>query len=407
MIVQLAWRNVWRNPRRTAVILAAVVIACWSMIVSMGLMHGLAEQVVRNGVAALTGHLQVHGRGYRDDPTVEHRIDDPAAVAAAASGLLPPGSRVATRVRVGAVASNARHAAGVTLVGIDAAEERGVSFVPESLTEGSLPDAADPTGIVVGRALLDRFETRLGHRLILMSRTAAGDSASRAFRIVGVFRTERAAAEERLVFVGRAAAQDMLGLGRAVSEISIVLPDRGAVEATAAKLRDALPAAVYEVHTWAQLLPLVRASVAMYDAMGRLWTLVAFVAMGFGIVNTILMTVLERTRELGVLRALGMRPGSVVREVLTEALLLLLLGAVAGNALGLLTVAALAHHGLDLSALATGAQALGMPRTIYPAVTAADVLAANALVLVLGVLVSGYPAALAARITPVKAMART
>ena len=129
--------------------------------------------------------------------------------------------------------------------------------------------------------------------------------------------------------------------------------------------------------------------------------------MGFGIVNTTLMAVFERMREFGLLKALGMKPWWIIREVLLESFFLLLLGIAAGNALGLLSSWALSGAGIDLSAMAAGVEFAGMPRIIYPAVQGKDILAANLVVLVLGLLVSLYPASKAARFTPVEALTRT
>lgn len=407
MVLRLGWRNVWRNPRRTAVILTAVVIGVWSMVFSNALVRGLAEQMVRTGISTLTGHIQIHQRGYRSDPTVESSITDPDALAQVLAGLLPAGARWTSRVRVNAVASNARHSDGVTLVGIDPAGERGVSFLPGAVRLGSGLEPGDTTGVLIGRALADRFETRVGNKLILMSQDSDKEIASRAFRIVGIYRADSAAPESQLVFVDRASAQSLLGLGRSVSEFSIVLPNQDGVDAVAADLRSALAASSLEVSTWRDLLPLVTASVAMYNGMIWLWNLVAFVAMGFGIVNTILMAVLERTREFGLLQALGMRPWGVVREVLVESVVLLLMGLALGDALGFLSVLALSINGLDLAVFTAGLETLGMPRVIFPVIKAADLLWANAVVIVLGLIVSGYPAARAARITPVEAMGQT
>ena len=128
--------------------------------------------------------------------------------------------------------------------------------------------------------------------------------------------------------------------------------------------------------------------------------------MGFGVVNTILMAVFERMRELGLLKALGMRPGAIVGEVLVEAVFLLLLGTALGNLLGWASVVALAVHGIDLSAMAAGMELFGLSRVVYPVLARGDLVLANAVVLVLGLVVSIYPALKAARFTPVEAMRR-
>jgi ABC-type lipoprotein release transport system permease subunit len=167
------------------VILTAVIIGVWSMIFLGALMRGIADQFVRNGVKTLTGHIQIHHPGYREDPVVENSMTDPARVEAALAGLLPAGARWAPRVRLSTVASNARHFAGVTMVGIDPRREAAVSFIGDAIIEGRYLRSDDPDGIVVGQALVKRFETKLGYKLVLMSQDIEGEIASRAFRIVG------------------------------------------------------------------------------------------------------------------------------------------------------------------------------------------------------------------------------
>ena len=142
----------------------------------------------------------------------------------------------------------------------------------------------------------------------------------------------------------------------------------------------------------------------MHDSFIFIWFLAVFVAMGFGLVNTILMAVFERIREFGLMRSLGMRSHLVVAEVLTESFFLLVIGMAAGNLLGLASVWALSSGGIDLSAFSAGMEFVGMSRTVFPVVAGKDLATANITVFVMGLLVSLYPAVKAARITPVEAM---
>jgi ABC-type lipoprotein release transport system permease subunit len=405
MALRMAWRNLWRNPRRTLVILTDVAVGVFSMIFIGALMEGAGDQMIRNSIATLVGSLQVHHRGYRDDPVVENTMTDPSEPAAALASVLTPGDRWSRRVRVNAVAGNARHSAGVTLVGIEPEKEAGVSFIGSAVKEGRNLATDDPYGIVVGQAFIEKFETRLGRKLVLMSQAADREMASRAFTIVGVFRAELAATEKQFVFVSLAAAREMLKLAGGVSEIAVRLPDGADPDPVADALRALLPDG-YEIQTWRELLPMLTAYIEMNDGFTAIWYLVVFIAMGFGIVNTLLMAVFERMREFGLLRALGMKPGWIVREVLIESALLLILGMTAGNAAALAAVAALSENGIDLSAFAAGVEYAGMPRVIYPAFAWDSALQANLTVWVLGLVVSLYPAIKAARITPVAAMTR-
>jgi ABC-type lipoprotein release transport system permease subunit len=407
MFFQLGWRNIWRNRRRTLVILTAVVIGVWSMIFLGALMRGVADQFVLNGIKTLTGHIQVHHPGYRDDPVVENSMTEPLGVEAALAELLPHGSRWTPRVRVNAVVSNARHSTGVTLVGIDPPREAAISFIGGAVTEGRYLNSDDPYGIVVGQALVDKFETTLDRKLVLMSQDTEGEIASRAFRIIGIYRAEMEATEKQFIFITMSAAQDVLKLQDGISEIAILLPVHEAADQVAGALRTELPAAEYEVNTWQEILPMVTAILKIYDFFIYIWFLVVFIAMAFGIVNTTLMAVFERIREFGLLKALGMKPRWIIQEVIIESICLLILGMIIGNAAGFLSVLALSANGINLSSFAAGTEYWGMSRVIYPAILGQDVIVANLVVFILGLLVSLYPAVKAARFTPVEALVHT
>ena len=399
--------------------MTAVVISVWSMIFLGALMRGVADQMVRNGIATLTGHIQIHGKGYRSDPVVEHSISDPEPVKKALQTFLSKDDRWTERVRVNAIVNTARHSSGVTLVGIDPPREAEVSFIGNAITRGRYLEPGDEQGILVGKALLDDFESRLGHKLVVMSQDRNQEIASRAFRIVGVFRAEMEATEKQFAFVSIHAAQEMLNLEKGISEISVLLKDREKTSDVVDALRSALPSGVYEVQSWQELLPMVTAVLGLYDFFIFLWFLVAFIAMAFGIVNTMLMAVFERIREFGLLKSLGMKPWWIVEEVLAESFFLLLIAGLFGNALGLasalalagqlerrvLELDALAGPGIDLSSFAAGLEFAGMSRVIYPVIHARDVITANGVVFFLGLGVSAYPAVKAARFTPVEALA--
>jgi ABC-type lipoprotein release transport system permease subunit len=407
MDFHLAWRNIWRNPRRTAVILTAVVIGVWSMVFLGALMRGIVQGMIQNGINTLTGHVQIHQTRYLQDPSVDHRIHSIARIKSMVASELPARSSLSCRVRISAVANNARHNGGVTLVGIDPEDEARVSFIGSSIVEGRYLKPDDGDAIIIGRALADRFETRLGRKLILMAQDTRGEIASRAFRVRGIFRAEMEATEKNFVFVTRSAAQKMLGMDDAVSEIAIVLPAHDQADGVARRLQQLLAGQDIVVTTWRQALPLLTSYLELYDSFILIWFVVVFVAMGFGIVNTTLMAVFERMREFGLLKALGMRPRRIVRGILTESFFILVCGMVLGDLLGLVSSWGFSIKGIDLSALAQGVEYAGMSRIIYPVVEAGDLLDANLVVLVLGLLVSFYPAVRAARFTPVEAMRQT
>ncbi|MCF8025484.1 MAG: ABC transporter permease [Desulfobacteraceae bacterium] len=406
MDITIAWRNIWRNPRRTLIIMTAVIIGIWSMIFLTALMRGMVVDMIENGISRLTGDIKIYAQDFRSDPSLENRIRNPGPLVKTVKANMPAGARLSTRIRVDGIAQNARHSTGVTFVGIDPQEEAGISFIGKGVDKGEMIGADDSNSIVIGRALLEKFETKIGHKLILMTQDANNEIASRAFRIRGVYQAELESTEKRYAFVSKTAAQEMLKIGADVSEISIMLENHDRAEPVAKKISAVIDTKQYTARPWQELKPMLRAYINIFNGFILLWYLVVFVAMAFGIINTTLMAVFERMREFGLLKALGMRPWRILRSVLIESGFILILGSAAGNVLALSMVYALARNGIDLSTFAAGFEYAGMSAVIRPAVFAKDVVLANAVVIFLGLAVSAYPAARAARIAPVKAMTR-
>ncbi|MBU8910266.1 MAG: ABC transporter permease, partial [Desulfobacterales bacterium] len=328
MYAVLAWRNIWRNPRRTIVILLAVIIGVWSMILLGSLMRGMETEMVRNSISTLTGSIQIHHKDYRNDPVVENSMGDVDKLDKALAVSLGQGAFWTKRVRVNAVASNARHTGGVTLVGIEPEKEAKISFLGKAMISGRYLTSEDKNKIVVGRALLKKFNTKIGNKLILMSQDTQNEIASKAFRIVGIFSAESESVEKQFVFVPISQAAGMLKMGKSISEVSIKLPRldiTGKEEARAAKkLKAVVTDDTYSIETWQQLLPMMKAYLEMSGFFLYIWYGVVFVAMGFGIVNTTLMAIFERMREFGLMKALGMKPFQVIKGVVTETFFLLI-----------------------------------------------------------------------------------
>ncbi|MBU1170930.1 MAG: ABC transporter permease [Proteobacteria bacterium] len=407
MDVIMSFRNIWRNPRRTIVILLAVLVGVWNMLVLASLMRGIEREMVKNGISNMTGSIQIHQKDYTDDPVVENSIHDRARLEKALDAHIQEPAAWAQRIRVNVVAANARHSGGVNMVGVDPEHEARVSFVAKSIVQGRYLEKDDSNAIVVGRAFLKSYDTRIGNKLILMGQDTNQDIASKAFRIVGVFMADMESVEKHLVFVTKSQAASMLKLGDAISETVILIPETDMSGQRESALAQALSTDLgpdYSVETWRDLLPMMRAYLDTNDFFLYIWYGVVFVAMGFGVVNTTLMAVYERMREFGLMKALGLTPLRMVRGVLMESFFILITGIALGGLMGLVTVLLLARTGIDLSSLAAGTDMWGMPRIIYPVLAMNDMLIAGGVVLVLGLLVSLYPAIKAARFTPVEAM---
>ncbi len=400
----LAWRNLWRNYRRTLIMLLAIAVGVWAMIFMTALLRGMVDNMVRTGISALPGHVQIHATAYRDDPSVTHSMPPPSKPLL---DLLNDGQVLAWtgRIKVPAMISSEQDSRGVTLLGIDPRGEIALGFDSADIAEGRFLDGPDDGGIVIGKKLMQRLETRLGKRVVVMSQDPDNSIADRGFRVVGVFEADLENREESIIYAGREVIQSMLGVGTDISEIAILGHDYREPEALAASVRNIVPAD-QEVLSWLKLDPYLSTMMQVMDGFVLVWMVVIFLALSFGLVNTLMMAVFERVREIGLMRALGMRPSAIIYQVLVESLMLLVLGLLAGNILAISTIVWL-KDGIDVSAVSEGLEMMGASSIMYPVLQYPDLLLANSVVIVLGIITSLLPAWRAAQYRPVEALSST
>jgi ABC-type lipoprotein release transport system permease subunit len=402
-MTHLAWRNLWRNYRRTLIMLLAIAIGVWAMIFMTALMRGMVDEMIRDGIDTLPGYVQIHHLGFRDDPSIENSLNAPGPDLLSALNA-PEATGWTSRVRVPAMISSERDSRGITLLGVDPAGEVAVGFELDNIVEGRFLENTEDRGLVVGRKMLERLETSLGKRVVVMSQDPDNNVVDRGFRIVGVYKASLESQEEYFVYGGRSTIQSLLKMGTTVSEIVVAGHDYRAVEDLLAILRDASPPDS-EVLPWMELESYLFTMMNMMDGFVLVWILVIFIALSFGLINTLMMAIFERIREIGLMQALGMRPSSILYLILIESLLLLLLGLLIGNILAIASILPL-KEGIDLSAVAKGMEMMGVGSTLYPALKLKDLLTANIVVIVLGILTSLLPAWHASRYSPVEAITK-
>jgi len=396
----LAWRSLWRNPRRTLITLAVVSVGIWSILSFDVLMKAWAASSQAESLRLLTGEGQIHAPRYLDDPSVDHSMPAPGgALLHVLDGL----GAWSPRVRAPAIIQSEYRTRAVTLAGVDPAREREVSDLPAQILAGRYLAGPADGGIVIGADLAARLKTRLGKRVIVMAQAADGHLAEIGLPIVGLFGNTTAVQDE-FVFTGLSRAQSVLGLGGSISEISFDIAPRATLASSVGALRRAAPS--LDVQDWTTLSPLAFAMDTFSQTYTGVWLAVMFVLMAIGIVNTQLMAVFERTREFGMLQALGMRPGAIVLQVMLESAILIGVGVAAGVVLMLATLRPFAG-GLDLGFLAAGSELAGGGDVLYPKLEPADALAICLTVWVLGVATALWPARAAARSSPVAAMGAT
>lgn len=403
LLFALAWRNLWRRPRRTGVMLAAIIMGVWAMIFMNALMRGMTDQMVSNGLNTLPGQAQLQHPDYRRDPSVVNSIAKPDEQLINWLQAEPHILAWTTRVRVPAVIASARDTRGVLLIGVDPAGEQALGAGPKEIIEGRLLQGPDDRGVVIGRRLAQRLETGLGKRIVLSSQDPDNELVERGAQIVGIYTARLQASEEAYVYTGLHAAQSLLNMSDRISQLAVTGDNYRSVNVWVGGLRAAAGDTIVTL-PWNELDSFLGTMLGVQDGFALIFILVIFAVLSFGLVNTLVMAVFERTREIGLMQALGMSPRLIIAQVMLESAFLLFIGLCIGCLIGVGTVLLL-HDGIDLSAVAQGMEMMAMDSVLYPALYPDDVTLSAIVVMGLGLAASFLPAWRAARLDPVQAIA--
>ena len=399
LLGRLSLRNLTRHRRRNGMLLLAICVAVGGVIFMSSLIRGFQYDLADSAVANLTGHLKVLAPGYRDDPSILKAFS-----VADTWQPVDQGGEVAgwtARVRVPAVIMSERQTRGVELVGISPEDEH-ISFVGSMEILGeALKNSADRR-VIIGVALAETLQTKIGRRIVLITQGADGLNRESGFRIAGLFDAEGSGLEKRFVFTGLERLQGLLDTSR-VTEVSVRLSKLTSEGKVRQGLVDEFPG--QEILDWQQLEPQAAAMFVFADSAIFIWFAVMMGALVFGLVNTLITAVMERIKELGMLRAIGMRRSAVVIQVVVESTIIMAAGVLVGVGLGFLLIYWVAD-GIDLSQWAAGVEMAGMRSLLVPRVNADDVLMISVLSLVMGILASLYPAWRAVKIKPLDAISR-
>jgi ABC-type lipoprotein release transport system permease subunit len=401
MLFTIAWRNVWRNRRRSQIVMVSIIVGVVAVMFNDGLSTGMIHQMLDNQIGSHVSHIQIHAKGFNDNRVIQNYIHQPAVVEKALDhtrGVQHWSKRVTTF----GLLSSAVNSSGGLIVGVDRNRETEVTSIKSSLVEGNYL-SGKPHEVVIGRRLADRLKVGLGDKVVGMASTLGGHVGSDLFRVAGIFETVSSDFDKMYMFVSIESAQDMLELGDRVLEYAIIVDDISQVEKIKATLRQEL-GEDFEVLSYFDLLPLLVSQVEMYSQTMYIIYLIIGLAMVFGIINTMLMSVFERIQEFGVLMAIGMKNSYVFRMVMAEALILALLGTGIGLLLGVMLLLVLNSVGINFSMFAEGLTSFGVGAIIYPKLTINSIMSVVIIIPLTALLGSLYPAFKATRLQPVSAI---
>jgi ABC-type lipoprotein release transport system permease subunit len=400
----LAWRNMWRNWRRTAIALAAIVLGVILLLVMDGTIKGSDQAMFGNAVRLYGGNVMVHAPGFREQETRLPLLPlaDPAAVVQAARRL-PQVVAATERINTSGIIISRDTNAGVEIIGIDPAGEASVNIQAQNVSQGRFLQAADGDAIFIGKGLADLLHVAVGDRLTLVGRSMNDVMRQRTMNVVGIYSLGLADAEKGTVFMTLPEAQSLYNLSGQATEVSISLQSVGQETAVVKALQPALPG--YEVDSWRTLKPEITQAMNLKFQFTSFFGLVVVFIACIGILNLMLMAVFERTREMGVLAALGLKSREVMGLFLLEGSMMGAVGALVGCVLGAGLVLLLARQGIDVSSTSGMGEATALLGSrIYPVVTLGDFISRAITVTVIAALASLYPAWQASRKEPAQAL---
>lgn len=401
MLLTIAWRNIWRNQKRSLILLLAIAFGLWAGLYASALSVGMIRDMVDAAIATRISHVQIHAPEFLRHRRAELALPEGPLVASQIEQM-PGVKAISARLVLAAMASSPTTASGVELYGIDPAREERATDLAEHLIEGTWFETTKRHPIVIGAKLARRLGVKLGAKIVLTAQTPNGDLASGAFRLVGIYQTVASAFDETAAFALRSDVERTFDLRGQLHEIAVLLEKGTHADAFAAELKALYPR--LEVASWRELAPELAMSNAMMDESLFIFLLIILLALAFGIANAMLMAIVERRRELGLAMALGMKGSRIFAMVLLESLFLSLIGAAAGIGLGALAVHLTARRGLDLSLFAEGFSEFGMSSFVYPYLAPSQYPAIVALVVITALGSALYPAYKAVKLRPADAL---
>lgn len=401
-ILTMALRNVGRTRRRALVTMSAMAFAGAMMIFYVALMSGFTASMERHALSMETGDLQIHAEGYLDDPNLYARIDDSAEVLAE---LESKGLKATQRLYGYGLVAAGESSSGAQLRGIDLGREPQVTRLPSNVRDGQWLSVDDPQGVVIGHKLARTLDVGVGAELVLLSQDAQGFTANDLYKVRGVLGTVGETVDRSGVLMGEGAFRRLMAVERGAHQIVVARPE---LNADVDALRDEVQALApkHDVRTWRTLLP-VLATMLESSMLGiYLMMTITYAAVAMVILNAMLMSVFERIREFGVMKALGVSPWQVGALIVLEALLQALIAGFGATALGLPVALYFQRYGIDLSTMmdTINIGGVALKPVWYCHVTVGAVTTPVGFLLIITALSVLYPASKAAWIRPVDAL---
>ncbi len=404
LYLRLAWRNIWRHRRRTVIIILAMGLSLALMMWYDGMIDGFNQAIYGNAIRVLGGNIQIHAAGYREKIDSNPLIPLPNDAAVVQTALKDPEViSAARRIQTGGLISNREGAFTMSIIGIEPEVEAPLSLIAQKIVAGRFLTADDGDSILIGRGLADDMQVGVGDRVTLVGSDVHKQNRQRTMTVVGIYDIGLPTTEKQTVYISLTEAQTLYGLPGQSTEVDLNLKKLGEEPAVVAALSPALPG--YEVESWDKNYPELATALGNKNLVMNIFSIIIILIAGIGILNLLLMAVYERTREIGLLGAMGLKPFQIASIFILEGTLIGAVGVVAGVLFGLSLNGYLGRIGVDYSAFSSMTEYMALVSgRVYPTLGLKDLPWRAATVLIISALAAWIPAVEASRREPASAL---
>lgn len=401
MLIKIAWKNIWRNPVRSIILIVAITLGIWALIFINGVSTGMVNDYIDTAIRERTSHIQIHLPEFISEPEITGYFDtDPAIDILSRSDFVHSFS---SRIITSGMISSTQSSRGITLYGIDPEKEAAMTGLDENIAEGEYLQEQEGNYILLGDQTADKLGVKIRSRVVVNFQNAAGEVTAAAFRVAGIVGDVSSLSGDDRAYIPINTLRTLTGLApEQAHEIALLLKNPGQLLVAQDSIQAALPD--LSVQNYLEIAPDVALMGSQIQVSLTIMTTIFMLALIFGIINTMLMAVLERYRELGMLLAVGMKKFQVFTMVVWETIFISLAGLPIGILLGALTIGLTHRYGINLEKWSDSLNEFGLTTIIHPELTTRHYLTIGLAVLLTAVLASIYPARKATSLNPIEAL---
>ncbi len=398
MLWLLAWKNIWRNKLRSIVVMTAIALGVFAAVFLTAFMNGMVEDRIKSVIQTEISHIQIHQPGFEDNNDFSVRIENADSVVQNVKSIQHI-TAISKRIVISSMVASAETNTGVKIIGVVPESEKNVTNISNKIIEGSYFEGKGRNSVVIGKKLAEKLKVSLKNKIIITVQDVNKTITSGAFRIAGIFETDNFIFDEATIFVRYGDICRLTGLnGAEAHEIAVLLDKNENTEVARQEIKKLFPS--LQVQGWLELSPEAGYLVSAMNQYMYIFILIVLLALCFSIINTMLMVVLERVREIGMLMAVGMSRIRVFLMIMLETIYLSLTGGIIGIITGYFICRHLEQAGLNLYFWKEAFGSIGYSSIIYPVIDFHMLIITTLMVILTGILSSLYPAYKALKLKP-------